>query len=205
MRKDGVALSSTAYRCIMAAHERTDPATTLELCDELVSRGLKFDRVSFNAALCAYSHLGKTHQALQLFETMSSHGLEPNGKTYGTLIRACTAADKAHEALELFQTMQEKGFDPNRYAYHDAIHCCVKARRLGRAVALYREMVSARVPPCDSTSLHLSKACRKNGWTKIADEIAQGLAHKKGPAAPLGESEASTEFRDATGAQEESD
>jgi pentatricopeptide repeat domain-containing protein 1 len=177
----------------------------LQLYDEMVSRGLRFDRVAFNAALCAYSHLGKTHQALQLFEAMPGHSLEPNGKTYGTLIRACTTAGKVHEALELFQTMQEKGFQPNRYAYHDVIHCCVKSRRIGKAVTLYREMVKAHVPPCDSTLVHLSKACRKNGWTQIADEITGGLARAKRPEAPRDESEASTEFRDAVGAEVESD
>jgi pentatricopeptide repeat protein len=205
MRRGGVMLSATAYRCIMAANERTDPETTLQLYDEMVSRGLKLDRVAFNAALCAYSHLGKTHQALQLFEAMPGHSLEPNGKTYGTLIRACTTANKVYEALELFQTMQEKGFAPNRYAYHDVIHCCVKSRRLGKAVTLYREMVNAHVPPCDSTFLHLSKACRKNGWTKIADEIMEGLSSNKKPETPRDESEASTEFRDAAGVEEESD
>jgi len=204
MRESGVRLSSTAYRCIMAARERTDPEATLQLYDEMVSRGLKFDRVAFNAALCAFSHLGKTHQALQLFQAMPSHGLEPNGKTYGTLIRACTAASKINEALELLQTMQEQGFEPNRYAYHDAIHCCVKARRLGKAVTLYREMVKAHVPPCDSTLLHLGKACRKNGWDKVADEITEGMGRTKKPETPRDESEASTEFRDA-GAEGESD
>jgi len=201
MRRDGVLLSATAYRCIMAANERTDPETTLQLYDEMVSRGLKFDRVSFNAALCAYSHLGKTHEALQLFAAMPGHSLEPNGKTYGTLIQACTTANKVYEALELFQTMQEKGLEPNRYAYHDAIHCYVKTRRIGKAVTLYRDMVKAHVRPCDSTLLHLSKACRKNGWTNIADEIMEGLARTKKQETPRDESEASTEFRDAAEAE----
>lgn len=171
LREQGYSLSPTAYRCIMAANERTKPHLTLDLYEEMANRGSKIDRVAFNAALCACSHLGRTSQAMALFETMRCRGLAPNGKTYGTLIRIYTAADKAEEAVNLFETMRAESFEPNRFAFDDAIHCYVGVQRLGKAVSLYQEMLQAGVRPCGATGQYLSRMCQKQGRTELADQI----------------------------------
>jgi pentatricopeptide repeat protein len=176
LREQGVRLSPTVYRCIMAAHERTEPHLTLDLYDEMLTRGIKVDRVGLNAALCACSHLGRTSQAMELFETMPRHTLVPNGKTYGALIRVHTAADQANEAVDLFESMRAASIEPNRFAFDDAIRCYVRVERLGRAVSLYTEMVQSNALPCNSTGQYLSRACQKQGWTKIAHRILQDRA-----------------------------
>jgi pentatricopeptide repeat protein len=63
MKDAGVWLSSTAYRCIMAANERTNPEFTLKLYDEMKKSGIKPDRVAYNAVLCACSETGMLDQA----------------------------------------------------------------------------------------------------------------------------------------------
>jgi len=196
MREDGVALSSTAYRCIMAAHERAEPHRTLELYDEMANRGLKLDRVSFNATLCAYSHLQMTQEALQLFEQMPHHGLAPNGKTYGALIRVCAATSKPKEAVDLFESMRGEGLEPNRFAYNDAIHCCVKIRKLGKAMQLYKDMVQSNVPPCNATYHLLAKSCEKRGWVELSRQITEDFERAQKGEALRTASEASTEYRD---------
>jgi len=180
MREKGVHLSATAYRCIMAAHERTEPVFTLRLYDEMLAQGIKIDRVAFNAVLCACSHLGMTSQAMGLFEQMSELGLVPNGKTYGTLIRACTSAKKAKEALELFQSMRVAGIEPNRFAFRDAIHCCVKLKEFDQAYELHKDLVAASLVPCKSTCMYIMEACQKNGCLSVlgrmqADMLSMGL------------------------------
>jgi len=197
MREDGVALSSTAYRCLMAAHERTEPHRTLELYDEMASRGLKLDRVSFNATLCAYSHLQMTQEALHLFEQMPRLGLVPNGKTYGALIRACAATSRPKEAVELFESMRGERLEPNRFAYNDAIHCCIKIRKLGKAITLYKDMVQSNVPPCNATYQLLAKACEKRGWVELSRQITEDFERaQKSETLLAASSEASTEYRD---------
>jgi pentatricopeptide repeat protein len=171
MREKGVTLSATAYRCIMAAHERTEPVFTLRLYDEMLERGIKIDRVAFNAALCACSHLGMTSQALGLFEQMPDLGLIPNGKTYGTLIRACTCAKKTKEALGLFESMRADGIEPNRFAFRDAIQCCVKLMNFDEAYDLYKDMVAVCASPCKSMCMYIIEACQKNGCPSVADRI----------------------------------
>jgi len=164
LREKGVHLSATAYRCIMAAHERTEPVFTLRLYDEMLAQGIKIDRVAFNAVLCACTHLGMTSQAMGLFEQMPVLGLVPNGKTYGTLIGACTSAKKAKEALELFQSMRAAGIEPNRFAFRDAIHCCVKLKEFDEAYELYKDLLGASAVPCKSTCVDIMEACQKNGY-----------------------------------------
>jgi len=171
LREKGVHLSATAYRCIMAAHERTEPVFTLRLYDEMTQRGIKIDRVAFNAVLCACSHLGMTSQALELFEQMPKLGLDPNGKTYGILIRACTSAKKLKEALELFGSMRAAGIEPNRFAFRDAVHCCVKLKKLDEAYELYKDLVRASAVPCSSTCTYILEACQKSGCPALAKRI----------------------------------
>jgi pentatricopeptide repeat protein len=171
LRDKGVHLSATAYRCIMAAHERTEPVFTLRLYDEMLAQGIKIDRVAFNAVLCACSHLSMTSQALGLFEQMPEFGLVPNGKTYGTLIRACTSAKKSKEALELFEAMRAAGIEPNRFAFRDAIHCCVKLKELDKAYELYKDLVAASAVPCNNTCMYIMEACKRNGCLSVADRI----------------------------------
>jgi pentatricopeptide repeat protein len=171
MQEKGLHLTATAYRCIMAAHERTEPVFTLRLYNEMLERGIKFDRVAFNAVLCACSHLGMTNQALGLFEQMPELGLVPNGKTYGTLIRACTGAKKVKEALELFDAMRAEDIEPNRFAFRDAIHCCVELRKLDEAYELYKDMVAASGVTCKNTCASILAACQKYGCPSVADRI----------------------------------
>jgi pentatricopeptide repeat protein len=170
LREKGVHLSATAYRCIMAAYERTEPVFTLLLYDEMLERGIKIDRVAFNAVLCACSHLGMTNRALGLFKQMSQFELVPNGKTYGTLIRACTSTNMFKEALELYESMRAEGMEPNRFAFCDAIHCCVKLRNLEKAYELYKDLAGSGVPS-NSTRMYIMEACQKNGCPSVADRI----------------------------------
>jgi len=171
MRERGLQLSATAYRCVMAAHERDQPVFTLRLYDEMLQRGMKVDRVAFNAVLCACSHLGMSSQALVLFEQMPKFGLVPNGKTYGTLIRVCTRAGKLDEALELLESMRAAGIEPNRFAFRDAIHCCVKLKKFDEAYELYQDLVEASAIPCNNTCMYIMEACLKNACLSVAERI----------------------------------
>ncbi|CAK0863131.1 unnamed protein product [Prorocentrum cordatum] len=175
LREEGVSLSPTVYRCLMSAYERAQPQLTLEMCDEMMSRGLKVDRAAFNAALCACSQLGKLSHAVELFNMLPHHGLAPSGKTYGIMIRLYTAADMAKEALTLFESMRAAKLEPNCYAFDDAIHCYVKVQMLAKAISVYQEMVRANIRPCERTSLFLSTACQKQGWSKarIVGQVLQ--------------------------------
>ncbi|CAK0891620.1 unnamed protein product [Prorocentrum cordatum] len=186
MKDAGVMLSSTAYRCIMAANERTNPEFTLKLYDEMKGLGIKLDRVAYNAVLCACSQNGMLDQARELFMQMTSTGLVPNDKTFGIMIKVYYSSNRPKEAVAIFDTMREQGLAPDRFAYHHVINACIKLHRLEYAMELYKDMLRAKLPPCDNTHIYLSAACKKHGWTTTADQIMKDLecvkeAHKRGP------------------------
>ncbi|CAK0794129.1 unnamed protein product [Prorocentrum cordatum] len=171
LRESGMRLTSTAYRCVMAAHERSDPAFTLQLYDELLELGVKVDRVAFNAVLCACSHLGMAERALELFERMPELGLAPNGKTYGSVIRACAGGRKPSEALELFGVMRAAGIEPNRCTVRGAIRCCIKLGKLHEANELSRHLAPASADPCSSRCTDHVAACQKTRRPPVDDRI----------------------------------
>ncbi|CAK0891619.1 unnamed protein product [Prorocentrum cordatum] len=191
MKDAGVMLSSTAYRCIMAANERTNPEFTLKLYDEMKELGIKLDRVAYNAVLCACSQNGMLDQARELFMQMTSTGLVPNGKTFGIMIKVYYSSNRPKEAVAIFDTMREQHLEPDRFAYHHVINACIKLQRIEYAVELYKDMLQAKLPPCDNTHIYLSAACKKHGWTTTADQVMKDLecvkeAHKAraSPTAP---------------------
>jgi len=176
MKDAGVMLSSTAYRCIMAANERTNPEFTLKLYAEMKELGIKLDRVAYNAVLCACSQQGMLDQARELFMQMTSTGLAPNGKTFGIMIKVYYSSDRPKEAVAIFDTMREQRLEPDRFAYHHVINACTKLQRIEYAIELYKDMVRAKLAPCDNTHIYLSAACKKHGWTTTADQIMKDLA-----------------------------
>jgi pentatricopeptide repeat protein len=188
MKESGVLLSSTAYRCIMAANERTGPEFTLKLYDEMQEIGVKLDRVSYNSVLCAFSQLGMLDRARQMFMEMSDAGLVPNGKTYGIMIKVYYSSNRPKEAVAIFDAMREQRLEPDRFAYHHVINSCIKLQRLEYAIELYKGMIQAKLPPCDNTHIYLSAACRKQGWTSTADQIMKDLEHVKEAYATRGSS-----------------
>lgn len=175
--------------------EVADPERALKRFDELVQRGGRPDRVTFNAALDACSKLGRVAHAQRLFEQMPHYGLAPNANTYGILIRIYASGNMAKEAVDLFWLLRQEEVELSRHTYHDVIHCCVELQRIEDAVAVYDKMVRTSVLPRDITRQCLSQACRNRGWSRVADEIAQDSACvKKTEMTFDGFSEVSTEL-----------
>jgi len=173
MREEGIILSWTAYRCIMSAYQWSDPGFTLTLYDELTERGVRPDRVHFNAALTAYCELGKMGKALQLLKDGPSLRVEPNAQTYQIVVRSCTSNGNFEEALSLFDTMREAQICPYRATHHDVVLCCVKLKRYEDAVALCNAMTPGSQRPNEEACSFLRRMCQRHDWTDIAAQIAK--------------------------------
>ncbi|CAK0816962.1 unnamed protein product [Prorocentrum cordatum] len=179
MKGAGISLSRWAYRYIVVAHERSDPAFALKIYSEMEVLGIQLDRAAYNAVLGARFQLGMLDEAEELFQQMVYSSLVPNEKTYGIMIKARAASNHHEEAIALFEKMQEQGFEPDRYAYHHAIRSGIILQRVEYAVDLYNGMVQKKVPPLTNTVSLLSGACHSAGWHALAAELATHLAHAK--------------------------
>jgi len=133
-------------------------------------------RAACNAALGACSQLGMHDAARLLFMQMAKRALVPNQKTYGIMIKVYSSSNQPEEAVDLFETMRKKCLVPDRYAYHHAIYCCIKLQRMEYAVKLYNDMMQAKVPLCMNTYVLLSEACRKVGWSSLANNLMTDMA-----------------------------
>ncbi|CAK0789551.1 unnamed protein product, partial [Prorocentrum cordatum] len=183
MREEGIILSWTAYRCIMSAYQWSDPAFALTLYDELTERGVRPDRVHFNAALTAYCELGRMDKAMQLLKDGPSLRVEPNAQTYQIVVRACVANDKLEEALALFNEMLEAQISPYRATYHDAVFCCVKLKRYDDAVAMCNVMTPGNRRPNEEAGMFLRRICQRQDWSDTAALVAEDFPQvRKAPA-----------------------
>jgi len=73
------------------------------------------------------------------------------------------------------EAMQEETIEPDMNAHFDAIRCYIKVERLETAVLLYKELAEEGMPSCSPTCGHLSNACRKRGWTEMANKISADI------------------------------
>jgi len=203
LREQGCGLCWRARQSLMVAYERKAPERTLELYEDIKWLGIRLDRFSCNAVLCALAQDGRADEALELFQQMSSDdkmskiGVTPNGKSYGSVIRACTAGGKDQMAVALFDYMVVKGIKPNRFAYHDAILSSVRLKQMARALNLYANMKRDRVPPCDHTLRLMIRTCSFGGMHDEAASISEDFRKLKSTEA-LAESEATTDFRESS-------
>lgn len=89
MKSEGVIMSRWAYRYIVVAHERADPAFALKIYGEMEELGVEPDRATYNSVLDAYYQLGMYHEAQELFVRAVSVAPEPNAKSFGIMIKVC--------------------------------------------------------------------------------------------------------------------
>ena len=80
----------------------------VELCNEMDSRGIKPDVVTFNQLINVYGKLRRPELASKILESMEERGLQPNQITYNAAISACEKGGKWQQALALLDQMHEK-------------------------------------------------------------------------------------------------
>jgi pentatricopeptide repeat protein len=173
MREEGIILSWTAIRCVMSFYQWSDPAFTLTLYGELTERGVRPDRVHFNAALTAYCELDRMDQAMQLLKDGPSLQVEPNAQTYQIVIRSCTSKGNNEEALALFEAMREGQISPYRATYHDLVLCYVRLKRYADAATLCNGMAPGSQRPGEDACSFLRRTCQRYDWTDAAAHVAE--------------------------------
>jgi len=186
MRGAGIVLSWTAIRCVMSAYQWSDPAFTLALYGELMERGVRPDRVHFNAALTAYCELGKMDQAMQLLKDGPGMQVEPNAQTYQIIIRSCTSRGSDEDALDLFEAMRECQVSPYRATYQDAVLCCVRLRRYADAAKICNRMAPGSQRLDEDARSFLRRSCQRYGWTDAAARLAEDLPPVRRAHGPIG-------------------
>lgn len=84
-------------------------AEAVELFDEMVSSGVRPDRIVFMAVLSACRHAGLVEKGLKYFKAMDEeYGIKPDQDIYNCVVDLLGRAGKIGEAYELVETMPFK-------------------------------------------------------------------------------------------------
>ena len=88
------------------------PQRSLALLDEMRTRGVEPDVISFNAAISACGKGEQWERALSLLEEMQSRGLEPDVTSFNAAISACEQCDEMTKAKLLYAEAVTLNFLP---------------------------------------------------------------------------------------------
>ena len=140
-----------------------EPQRALALLEEMKSRSVEPDVISFSAAISACGAGGQWERALSLLEEMQSRGLEPDVISFNAAISACGKGEQWERALSLLEEMQTRGVKPDVVSFSAAISACEKGGQWERALSLLEEMRTRGVKP-DVVSFNAAiSACEQCG------------------------------------------
>lgn len=122
---DGFAADANVvgWNAMMAAYaQHGDVGPVLRLFDEMPSRELVPDELTFLAVLTCYSNVGAVVEARTLLDSMpAEHGVDPGLEHYTCLVGAMARVGKLGEAHKVVQTMP---FEPDAAVWRTLLCAC---------------------------------------------------------------------------------
>lgn len=150
----------------------------VELFDEMVSLGIRPDRIVFIAVLGACSHAGLVDEGLQYFKMMGDYNIMPNQEIYGCVVDLLGRAGRVEEAYELIESMP---FKPDETVWGALLGAC-KAHKLQNLGKLAAGTVLGLRPKMVGTYVMLSNIYAADGkWGEFAQvrKLMRGMGGKK--------------------------
>ncbi|KAF5736193.1 hypothetical protein HS088_TW14G00329 [Tripterygium wilfordii] len=148
-------------------------------CGSLEDARSVFDRmkikdvVAWNSMIVGYAMHGFSQDALQLFGEMYRIGHQPTDITFIGILSACAHAGLVKEGWKFFNSMKRKyGIEPKVEHYGCMVNLLGRAGHIKEAYELVKHMNIVPDPVLWGTLLG---ACRLNGCTALAEEIAELL------------------------------
>ena len=124
-----------------------EPQRALALLEEMKSRSVEPDVISFSAAISACGAGGQWERALSLLEEMRTRGVEPDVISFSAAISACGAGGQWERALELLEEMRMRGVEPDAISFSAAISACEQRGEAATAKIVYSEAVALKLLP----------------------------------------------------------
>ncbi|XP_031266498.1 putative pentatricopeptide repeat-containing protein At1g56570 [Pistacia vera] len=138
----------------------------VELFDEMVTSGVRPDRIVFMAVLSACSHAGLVDEGLRYFSSMmGDYNIKPDKETYGCVVDLLGRAGRVREAYELIERMPLK---PDESIWGTLLSAC-KAHRFPNLGKLAAQRVLDLRPNMMGTYVTLSNIYADEGkWGDFA-------------------------------------
>ena len=159
---------------------------SLQLFDEMPSRGIWPDACSYNSIIQMLATADQPERASKLLRKMkadeNSRNL-PKMETFSAVIASCGRVGLPKLACEMFDEMRSTGITPNEVAYGALINALASAREEGCVTEARRrleEMESARIDPNCVVLTSMMKAYKRIGNWEEAQKLYSRIASSSG-------------------------
>ena len=130
---------------ISTAGDARDLRMVEDLIQEMETRKISKDTVTYSAAITACERCNKWQQAIKLYESMkknadSDSAVKPNTYTLNAVLNACVHGRQWRSALEELARAREVGIAPDVISYSAVITALGDAKHVEMAMRLFKDM-----------------------------------------------------------------
>lgn len=173
--------SIRAYMTVLHVHgARKDFASSRELFDDMLRRGVAADSYALNIILSTGVTAGALEGTRQLLE--KAQGMEaPVGDvvSYNTVLKAYSQASDPQPALDLLALMSSRGLAPNSVTFNTVMDAAVKGSKVDDAWRVLASMRSAGLQPDKFTCSILMKGLRSGASAERVDQVIEMTTHSR--------------------------
>ncbi|VVB10018.1 unnamed protein product [Arabis nemorensis] len=155
--KKGWEFDNAAYNVRIMSVQKESPERVEELIDEMISKGLKPDTISYNYLLTAYCEKGMLDEAKKVYEGLKVNGCAPNAATFRTLIFHLCDNGLYEQGYAVFKKSVKMNKIPDFNTLKHLAAGLVKNKKTDDAKGLIRS-VKKKFPP-------------SNAWNKLGEEL----------------------------------
>jgi pentatricopeptide repeat protein len=156
------------------------PDKVVELYDEMRSKDIPCNTITYNTLLNAFARCGSMHRVPAVLHDMknASPSVEPDIVTFSTIVKGYCMSGDVDKAFGLLKEMQEDGkYAPDEVMFNSLLDGCAKQHRLETALKLLEDMRAAGVSPSNYTLSILVKLLgrsrRLNQAFSMVDQITK--------------------------------
>lgn len=179
-----VLVNTVVYSTIIKGYVcNKEPDKVMVLYDEMRSRGIKPNAITYNTILNAFAQCKAMHRAPMLLQEMrdAQPPIEPDIVTYSTIVKGYCASGELDKALSLHKVMkQDANLKPDEVAYNSLLDGCTKQNRLDEALELVSDMRRAGVPASNFTLSILVKLLGRSKRLNQAFTMVETFSKQNG-------------------------
>lgn len=152
-----------------------------DVYDEMMSQGLEFSMVTYNALIDTCSRSGDLERIPQLLKNIEAQGLKMGIVTYSTILKGYCRKNLLDNAFELFEELEASGeFQPDEIMYNTLLDGCARQGLYSRGMALFEKMKKSSVRPSNYTLSVLVKVANRGKKIEKAFELCEEVSKKHG-------------------------
>ncbi|CAO3650628.1 unnamed protein product [Cunninghamella blakesleeana] len=138
---------------------------------EIKQEGIKFDALTYNALLIAYTRAKKTDEALNTLTDMINEGHQPTNESFNIVLSAFIHRNGIPLQEKVLDLMKQQNVPYTAITYQYIIECLSRNDKLNTALKTLEEMKKEKIQPTLLTYGSLIHSCLFENEPKIAFDL----------------------------------